>query len=62
VLHLAPKLLGEGPSLVGDLGIRTISGALSFAVLDVTLLGGDLQVRLRPTRHTGGGQPADGRS
>jgi diaminohydroxyphosphoribosylaminopyrimidine deaminase / 5-amino-6-(5-phosphoribosylamino)uracil reductase len=62
VVHLAPKLLGAGPSLVGDLGIPTISAALSFAVRDVTLLGGDLQVRLRPTRHTGGGQPADGRS
>jgi diaminohydroxyphosphoribosylaminopyrimidine deaminase / 5-amino-6-(5-phosphoribosylamino)uracil reductase len=62
VVHLAPKLLGAGPSLVGDLGIPTISGALPFAVRDVALLGGDLQVRLRPTRHTGGGQPADGRS
>ncbi|HJX44664.1 MAG TPA: dihydrofolate reductase family protein, partial [Geodermatophilus sp.] len=53
VVHLAPKLLGAGPSLVGDLGIGTIGAALSLQVRDVTLLGGDVQVRLRPTRHTG---------
>jgi diaminohydroxyphosphoribosylaminopyrimidine deaminase/5-amino-6-(5-phosphoribosylamino)uracil reductase len=62
VVHLAPKLLGAGPSLVGDLGIPAISGALPFSVRDVTLVGGDVQVRLRPTRHTGGGESADGRS
>ena len=28
-MHLAPKLLGAGPSLVGDLGISTIADALS---------------------------------
>jgi diaminohydroxyphosphoribosylaminopyrimidine deaminase/5-amino-6-(5-phosphoribosylamino)uracil reductase len=62
VVHLAPKLLGAGPSLVGDLGIPTIAGALSLAIVDVTRLGGDVEVRLRPTRHTGGRQFADGRS
>ena len=62
VLHTAPKLLGAGPSLVGDLGITAITGALSLEVVDVTRLGGDVQVRLRPTRHTGGGQSADGGS
>src|SRR5687768_14236453 len=62
VVHLAPKLLGSGPSLVGDLGIPTIAGALSLAIVDVTRLGGDVEVRLRPTRHTGGRQFADGRS
>jgi diaminohydroxyphosphoribosylaminopyrimidine deaminase/5-amino-6-(5-phosphoribosylamino)uracil reductase len=56
VMHLAPKLLGAGPFLVGDLGIPTISGALPLTVRDVTLLGGDVQVRLRPTRHTEGRQ------
>jgi diaminohydroxyphosphoribosylaminopyrimidine deaminase/5-amino-6-(5-phosphoribosylamino)uracil reductase len=59
VIHLAPKLLGAGPSLVGDLGIPTIAGALSLAVTDVTRLGGDVEIRLRPTRHTGGRQFAD---
>jgi diaminohydroxyphosphoribosylaminopyrimidine deaminase/5-amino-6-(5-phosphoribosylamino)uracil reductase len=62
VLHLAPKLLGAGPALVGDLGIPTMSAALSLAVRDVTLVGGDVQVRLRPTRHTGRRQRADGGS
>jgi diaminohydroxyphosphoribosylaminopyrimidine deaminase/5-amino-6-(5-phosphoribosylamino)uracil reductase len=61
VIHLAPKLLGAGPSLVSDLGIPSIGDALSFEVADVTLLGGDVAIRLRPTRHTGGQQTADGR-
>jgi diaminohydroxyphosphoribosylaminopyrimidine deaminase/5-amino-6-(5-phosphoribosylamino)uracil reductase len=62
VVHLAPTLLGAGPSLVGDLGIPTIASALSLAVVDVTRLGGDVEIRLRPNRHTGGRQFADGRS
>jgi len=62
VVHLAPTLLGAGPSLVGDLGISSIGDALSLSVIDVTPLGGDVQIRLRPTRHTGGHQRADGRS
>ena len=61
VVHLAPKLLGAGPSLVGDLGIRTITDALLLHVVDVTPLGGDVAIHLRPTRHTGGQQDADGR-
>ncbi|MGY1830413.1 bifunctional diaminohydroxyphosphoribosylaminopyrimidine deaminase/5-amino-6-(5-phosphoribosylamino)uracil reductase RibD [Geodermatophilus sp. SYSU D01180] len=61
VVHLAPKLLGAGPSLVGDLGISTIGAALSLEVRDVTLLGGDVQIRLRPTRHTGDRPVADER-
>jgi diaminohydroxyphosphoribosylaminopyrimidine deaminase/5-amino-6-(5-phosphoribosylamino)uracil reductase len=62
VIHLAPKLLGAGPSLVNDLGIPSIGGALSLAVTDVTRLGGDVAIRLRPNRHTGGRQSADGGS
>ena len=62
LVHLAPTLLGAGPSLVGDLGIHTIGDALTFAITEVTPLGGDVQLRLRPTRHTGGRQHADGRS
>ncbi|SFL15814.1 bifunctional diaminohydroxyphosphoribosylaminopyrimidine deaminase/5-amino-6-(5-phosphoribosylamino)uracil reductase RibD [Geodermatophilus ruber] len=61
VVHLAPKLLGAGAPLVGDLGISAIDDALTLDVVDVTRLGGDVQVRLRPTRHTGAGRPADGR-
>ena len=62
VVHLAPSLFGAGPSLVGDLGISTIADALALSVIDVTPLGGDVQIRLRPTRHTGGHECADGRS
>jgi diaminohydroxyphosphoribosylaminopyrimidine deaminase/5-amino-6-(5-phosphoribosylamino)uracil reductase len=62
VIHVAPKLLGSGPALVSDLGIPSIGGALTFDVVDVTRLGGDVGLRLRPTRHTGGEQAADRRS
>ncbi len=55
VVHLAPVLLGSGPSLVGDLGISSITGALSFETVEVLLLGRDVQLRLRP-RHTEGRQ------
>lgn len=48
VVHLAPKLLGAGASLVGDLGISSISAALSFSVTDVTRRGQDVEIRLRP--------------
>jgi diaminohydroxyphosphoribosylaminopyrimidine deaminase/5-amino-6-(5-phosphoribosylamino)uracil reductase len=33
--------------------------ALSFRIVDLIPMGGDLQIRLRPTRHTGGRQHAD---
>ncbi|MCU1670007.1 MAG: ribD [Blastococcus sp.] len=62
LLHVAPKLLGGGPSLVGDLGIQTIANALAWTIVDVTPMGGDVQLRLRPTRHTGGRPHADGGS
>jgi diaminohydroxyphosphoribosylaminopyrimidine deaminase/5-amino-6-(5-phosphoribosylamino)uracil reductase len=62
VVHLAPKLLGAGPGLVGDLGISSITGALQFETVEVTLVGGDVQLRLRPTRHTGGRQSVRRRS
>jgi diaminohydroxyphosphoribosylaminopyrimidine deaminase/5-amino-6-(5-phosphoribosylamino)uracil reductase len=62
VTHLAPKLLGNGPPLVGDLGISTITDALTLSIIEVIPLGGDVQIRLRPTRHTGGYQRADGGS
>jgi diaminohydroxyphosphoribosylaminopyrimidine deaminase / 5-amino-6-(5-phosphoribosylamino)uracil reductase len=54
VVHVAPQLLGAGAALVGDLGITTITAALHLHVIDVTRLGGDVQIRLRSTRHTGG--------
>jgi diaminohydroxyphosphoribosylaminopyrimidine deaminase/5-amino-6-(5-phosphoribosylamino)uracil reductase len=62
LVHLAPTLLGAGPSLVGDLGISTMAAALSLRIVDLIPMGGDVQIRLRPTRHTGGDQHADGGS
>ena len=62
IVHLAPTLLGAGPSLVADLGISTIADALAFSIADLIPMGGDLQIRMRPTRHTGGHQHADGGS
>jgi diaminohydroxyphosphoribosylaminopyrimidine deaminase/5-amino-6-(5-phosphoribosylamino)uracil reductase len=53
VVHIAPQLLGAGAPLVGTLGISTITDALHLHVTDVTRVGGDVQIRLRPTRHTG---------
>jgi diaminohydroxyphosphoribosylaminopyrimidine deaminase/5-amino-6-(5-phosphoribosylamino)uracil reductase len=61
VVHLAPKFLGTGPALVGDLGISTIADALSLTIVEVTPLGGDVQLRLRQTRHTGDRAHTDGR-
>jgi diaminohydroxyphosphoribosylaminopyrimidine deaminase/5-amino-6-(5-phosphoribosylamino)uracil reductase len=54
LVHLAPTLLGAGPPLVGDLGIPSIGDALTLSVTEVTRLGGDVALRLRPNRHTGG--------
>ncbi|WNV77500.1 bifunctional diaminohydroxyphosphoribosylaminopyrimidine deaminase/5-amino-6-(5-phosphoribosylamino)uracil reductase RibD [Geodermatophilus sp. DSM 44513] len=61
VVHLAPKLLGAGAPLVGDLGISGIGAALSLTVSGLTHLGGDVEIRLRPTRHTGDGRTAEDR-
>jgi diaminohydroxyphosphoribosylaminopyrimidine deaminase/5-amino-6-(5-phosphoribosylamino)uracil reductase len=52
VLHVAPKLLGAGATLVGDLGISTMGQALDLHVVGLTSLGGDVGLRLRPARHT----------
>jgi diaminohydroxyphosphoribosylaminopyrimidine deaminase / 5-amino-6-(5-phosphoribosylamino)uracil reductase len=62
VVHVAPQLLGAGAGMVGDLGITTISDALHLHVTDLTRLGGDVQIRLRSTRHTGGAEPTGGGS
>ncbi|WP_409331846.1 bifunctional diaminohydroxyphosphoribosylaminopyrimidine deaminase/5-amino-6-(5-phosphoribosylamino)uracil reductase RibD [Trujillonella humicola] len=48
VVHIAPKLLGAGAALVGDLGISAISAALPLTVTDVARRGQDVEIRLRP--------------
>lgn len=49
LVHLAPALLGAGPLAVPDLGITTIGDAARLDLVDLTRLGPDLQLRLRPT-------------
>ena len=42
IVILAPKIVGEGISAVGDLGIRTMDEALPLSVRKISRLGGDL--------------------
>lgn len=44
VWYIAPKLLGAGPSVVGDLGITSIGGAVSLQISAVTRVGADVRV------------------
>lgn len=49
VVYLAPVLLGDGPSAVPDLGIRTIADAARLRLVDVARVGTDVRLRLVPT-------------
>lgn len=48
VAYIAPALLGAGPSAVADLGIRTIDGIARLELTDVTRIGADVRLTLRP--------------
>jgi diaminohydroxyphosphoribosylaminopyrimidine deaminase/5-amino-6-(5-phosphoribosylamino)uracil reductase len=48
VAYIAPALLGSGPPLVGGLGIATLADAHRYALVDVTRLGDDVRLTLRP--------------
>ena len=50
VAYLAPALLGAGPAAVGDLGIATMGDALRLDPVEVTTVGEDVRVVLRPRR------------
>jgi len=50
--YLAPALLGAGPTVVGDLGIRGIAETLRLVVEDVTVLGPDVRVTAVPAPPT----------
>jgi diaminohydroxyphosphoribosylaminopyrimidine deaminase / 5-amino-6-(5-phosphoribosylamino)uracil reductase len=52
VAYVAPMLLGAGRSAVGDLGIETISDALRLEVVDVTRLGDDVRLTMKPREGT----------
>jgi len=48
IAYIAPKLLGAGPSALGDAGIGTVEDAVTLDVQSVTSLGGDLKLVARP--------------
>ena len=52
VAYLAPALLGDGAPAVGGLGIGSIDGIRRFGLSEVTRLGDDLRLRLRPADPT----------
>lgn len=47
-LHLAPALLGDGPPLLGSLGIDTIADTLRFRRIGCAAVGEDVVLRLAP--------------
>jgi diaminohydroxyphosphoribosylaminopyrimidine deaminase/5-amino-6-(5-phosphoribosylamino)uracil reductase len=50
VAYIAPKLLGAGPAVLQDAGIKTMSQAVGLEIQDVQRLGDDLKVTGRPVR------------
>ena len=48
VAYLAPRLLGAGPTALGDAGIGTLAAAVMLEVESVTRLGEDIKVVGRP--------------
>lgn len=46
----APKLLGAGTAVLGDLGVRSIDGALAWRLDEVHRVGEDLHIAARPAR------------
>jgi diaminohydroxyphosphoribosylaminopyrimidine deaminase/5-amino-6-(5-phosphoribosylamino)uracil reductase len=51
VAYVAPKLLGGGVNVVGDLHVDSIAGSLELTLLDVTRVGDDVRLTLRPKKH-----------
>ncbi|MEO7263248.1 MAG: bifunctional diaminohydroxyphosphoribosylaminopyrimidine deaminase/5-amino-6-(5-phosphoribosylamino)uracil reductase RibD [Jatrophihabitantaceae bacterium] len=50
VAYIAPKLLGAGPAVLQDAGIKSMSQAVSLEIQDVQRLGDDLKITGRPVR------------
>jgi diaminohydroxyphosphoribosylaminopyrimidine deaminase / 5-amino-6-(5-phosphoribosylamino)uracil reductase len=48
IAYIAPKLLGAGPSSLGEAGIGTIADAITLEVDTVTRLGSDVKLVARP--------------
>lgn len=53
--YVAPALLGAGAPAVGDLAIAGIGQALRLELLDVTRVGDDVRLDLRPADRSGAG-------
>ncbi|MEP6667031.1 MAG: bifunctional diaminohydroxyphosphoribosylaminopyrimidine deaminase/5-amino-6-(5-phosphoribosylamino)uracil reductase RibD [Nocardioidaceae bacterium] len=47
ITYVAPALLGAGLPAVGDLGISTIGGMLSFELVEVSRVGDDVRMTMR---------------
>ncbi len=58
--YVAPALLGAGPAALGDIGVGTIAAAHRLLLDDVTRVGTDLRLVLRPPRPTD--PPTEGRA
>jgi diaminohydroxyphosphoribosylaminopyrimidine deaminase / 5-amino-6-(5-phosphoribosylamino)uracil reductase len=50
ITYVAPMLLGAGRNAVAELGITTISDALHLQVEDVTVLGDNVRLTMRPRK------------
>ncbi len=48
IAYLAPKLLGAGPSGLGDAGVSSIDGAVTLEIDDVVRIGPDVKIVARP--------------
>jgi diaminohydroxyphosphoribosylaminopyrimidine deaminase/5-amino-6-(5-phosphoribosylamino)uracil reductase len=46
--YFAPTLLGAGSAAVGDLGISSVTDALTLEIFDVTTVGPDVRITARP--------------
>jgi diaminohydroxyphosphoribosylaminopyrimidine deaminase/5-amino-6-(5-phosphoribosylamino)uracil reductase len=48
IAYVAPKLLGAGPSALGDAGITTLADAVTLEIDSVTRVGPDVKIVARP--------------
>ena len=48
IAYIAPKLLGAGPSALGDAGITTLAEAVTLEIDSVTRVGPDVKIVARP--------------
>lgn len=48
VAYVAPALLGDGASVITDLGITSVGDARRFQLVEATILGKDVRLHMRP--------------